>query len=166
MRLVGTYLAVVAVDVWLLFVLLDAQMDRGIVPDVVSGTRRFISSAVVAVPVVAAGLIPALVLSMELAARTPPPSRAGRALAGALAWFAWSAILVLAGSSLSGLIFFQASVVAGLGVLGISGAAFAVLGLDRATRPPGRGLIVLALAVVGLIIAISLIAAGKWGSPA
>jgi hypothetical protein len=162
-----TYLAIIAIDVWCLFVLLDIQMDRGFSEAFKSGTTAFLAYGLRLVPLVALGYLPTVVLSIELVARTPPgPSRSERALAGATAWGGWSAILVVCGSVLSGLVLFPSSVLIGWPVLTISGAAFATMGLADDTKRSRRLLVALALIVATLLIVGSLVAAGHWGEPA
>jgi hypothetical protein len=60
-RTLVTYVGVVAVDTWLLFVLLDVQMGREIVNDAALGTSRFLASALTFLPLVALVLLPAAV---------------------------------------------------------------------------------------------------------
>ena len=164
-RMAVAYLAILAVDVWLLAVLLDVQMARGLWEALAAGTRVFTGYGLRLIAVLAVAFVPALVLTMELVARTPPPSALGRALAGAVAWSAWSAMAAFSGASATGLVFFQTSVFVGLGVLALCGAVFAVLAFDRTTRPPGRGPIVIALVIVALVVAGAFLTRGMWGGP-
>jgi hypothetical protein len=164
-RILAAYLAIIALDVWLLAVLLDAQMGRGIGEALAAGTRTYIGYGLRLVALLAVAFVPALVLTMELVARTPPPSALGRALAGAVAWSAWGAMAAFSGASLTGLVFFQASVFAGLGVLALSGGILAALAFDRNTRPPGRGLIAVALAIVAVVVVGGFLTRGLWGGP-
>lgn len=161
-----TYLAVIAVDVWLVLVLMDLQMDRTIGQAIASSARALSPSGLVVVVLVAIGFVPGLVLSMELAARRPPPSLLGRMLGGAIAWGAWSAIVALSATSLSGLVLFEMSIFAGFLLFALSGAVFGWLGLDREARPPGRAVISLALIAATIVIIGSFLTRGLWGGPA
>jgi hypothetical protein len=161
-----TYLAIVVVDLWLVLVLMDLQMDRTIGQAIASSARAISPIGLVVVALVAIGFVPALVLSMELAARRPPTSRLGRALAGAIAWGAWSAIVVISATSLSGLVLFEMSVFAGFVLFAMSGAVFGWLGLDSEAQPPGRAVINLALIAATIVIIGSFLTRGLWGGPA
>jgi hypothetical protein len=165
-RSLGIYLAILAVDLWLVFVLTELQMDRSVGEAIASSARLMSPMAIVLLALVAIGFVPALVLSMELVARRPPPSPLGRALAGAIAWGAWSAIVLLGPTSLSGLVLFEMSVFAGFALFAFSGALHALLALDSETPPPSRTLIGLALITATLVIVGSLLTRGMWGGPA
>lgn len=164
-RTVLAYLGIVAIDTWAFFVVQDVQMGRGLGADAALGTTRFVGSALVFVPLAAALLIPAAVLTRDLAWRRPPASAAGRALGGAVAWAGWGAFVALSVSASGGLVYLEASLLAAIVGLAVSGAAFAVLGLGRDATPPGRLAIGTGLAIAVVVITFGMFMAGRWGGP-
>jgi hypothetical protein len=161
------YLTIIALDVWFLFILLDIGMNRGVSSAAISGTAAFDAYGKVWVPLLALAYLPAVVLSLALIVRTPPPAyRLERALAGGVAWGAWSAIILASAVALGGPVLFKASVLVGLLAMTISGALFGALGPAADTRPPRRALVYLGLAIVVVIVVGSILAAGSfWGGP-
>lgn len=167
-RPVVAYLAVIAIDGWLVFARDAYPLYDDLIAAAARGASDVVRFAIPFLPILAVAALPAFVAALELGARFGQGSRLRWTVIAAGTWLAWAVILVQAVLS-AGTFFvypeFQAplyAVMAGSG--GVVGA-LAFGGRDVAVRP-GRVL----LALGGLIAATMLIGAfvtlGWWGGPA
>jgi len=123
-------------------------------------------SGVGALGVLAIGLFPAMVLTIELVHRSGTASPLARMVLGAVSWAAWGATVAILLAVASRIVVVPELVLGGLVLLAGSGAAFSVLAFDRSAVRPSRALALGAVAVAALVVLGAIWMAGRWGGPA
>jgi hypothetical protein len=129
------------------------------------GEGRSVGAAAAWVVGLGLGLLPALVLTVELVRRTgtevSPPART---LIGAGTWAGWCLFVAFVAATLGRLVILPGPMLRITAVVAVAGAGFALVAFDGHRVRLGRGALALALVVLVGVVLGSLVMAGRWGN--
>ncbi|MEO8469355.1 MAG: hypothetical protein ABI573_06770 [Chloroflexota bacterium] len=111
-------------------------------------------------------MLPAFVLTIELAHRFAASSKVNRSVLGAASWAGWGLFGALTLAIVSGITLIPDWLIGDLLLFGAAGAGFAFLAFDGHEARAGRVLSLLALVVTVFAVVGSLWMAGRWGAAA
>jgi hypothetical protein len=157
------YLMIVFVVGWLGYSIAALGQDANALGAPLGGLRTLVEFGWAPVALLAIGLLPAMVLTCEVA-RRQEKSRLALFALGAASWAGWGGLIFGTAGLARTVVLDVAPVVGTLFVLAVAGGLFAELALRRAAVRPGALLVSAALAVAVVVLAGEVLTAGLWGS--